>query len=74
MSSFKLEPHWKPEHTRTFLDLKVTITSRPVLHVPKYDRSHFVITTDGCIEGFAAVLSQQAKTQTPTGRWVENLH
>jgi hypothetical protein len=74
MSSFKLEPHWKPEHTRAFLDLKVAITSRPVLHAPKYDRSHFIITIDGCIEGFTAVLSQWVKTQTPMGRWVENLH
>jgi hypothetical protein len=74
MSSFKLEPHWKQEHTKAFLDLKITITSRLVLHAPKYNGLHFVITTNGCIEGFAAVLSQQARTQMQTGRWVENLH
>ncbi|KIK32872.1 hypothetical protein CY34DRAFT_100621, partial [Suillus luteus UH-Slu-Lm8-n1] len=68
MSGFQLSSLWKQEHTKAFLDLKTAITSRPVLQAPKYDGSHFVITTDGCAEGFAAVLSQKIKTQTPTGK------
>lgn len=55
MSSFKLSTIWTQEHTKAFLDLKTAITSRPVLQAPRYDGSHFVITSDGCIEGFAAV-------------------
>jgi len=26
---------------------------------PKYDRSHFIVTTDGCKDGFARVLAQR---------------
>jgi hypothetical protein len=74
MSNFKLSNIWKQEHTKAFLDLKTAITSRPVLQAPRYDGSHFIVTSDGCIEGFAAVLSQRVKMQTPTGRWVERLH
>ncbi|KIK31589.1 hypothetical protein CY34DRAFT_103081 [Suillus luteus UH-Slu-Lm8-n1] len=74
MSDFKLEPHWTPEHTKVFLDLKAAITSRPVLQVPRYDGSHFIVTTDGCIDGFAAVLSQKIRTLMPTGKWVEHAH
>lgn len=59
---------------RAFLDLKVAVTSRPVVLGPRYDGSPFVLTTDGCAEGFAAVLSQKVRTQTPEGRWVEKLH
>jgi hypothetical protein len=74
MSGFQLDALWTQEHTNTFLDLKTVITSRPVLQAPKYDGSHFVITTDGCVEGFAAVLLQRIRTQTPAGKWVECLH
>ncbi|KAG2752851.1 hypothetical protein P692DRAFT_20677524, partial [Suillus brevipes Sb2] len=74
MSSYKLAAHWKAEHTCTFLHLKTAVTSRPVVQGPRYDGSPFVLTTDGCAEGFAAVLSQKVRTQTPEGRWVEKLH
>lgn len=74
MSNFKLGAIWTQEHTNAFLDLKTAITSRPVLQAPRYDGSHFVVTSDGCLEGFAAVLSQRVRTQTPTGRWVERMH
>jgi hypothetical protein len=74
MSNFKLSTIWTQEHTKAFLDLKMAITSRPVLQAPRYDGSHFIVTSDGCIEGFSAVLSQRIKMQTPMGRWVEHLH
>jgi hypothetical protein len=74
MSSYKLAAHWKAEHTRTFLNLKTAVTSRPVVQGPQYDGSPFILTTDGCAEGFAAVLSQKVRTQTSEGRWVERLH
>jgi hypothetical protein len=74
MSNFKLGAIWTQEHTKAFLDLKTAITSRPVLQAPRYDGSHFVITSDGCIEGFAAVLAQRIRMQTPAGKWTERLH
>lgn len=74
MSDFKLARHWTQAHTNAFLDLKIAITSRPVIQAPRYDGSPFVITSDGCAEGFAAVLSQRVRTQTPNGKWIEKLH
>jgi hypothetical protein len=74
MSNFKLGAIWTQEHTKAFLDLKTAIMSRPVLQAPRYNGSHFVITSDGCIEGFAAVLVQRMRTQTPAGKWMEHLH
>jgi hypothetical protein len=65
---------WTQEHTNTFLDLKTAITSRPVLQALRYDGSHFIITSDGCLEGFTAVLSKRLKTQTPAGKCVEWMH
>ncbi|KAG2059287.1 hypothetical protein BDR06DRAFT_852957, partial [Suillus hirtellus] len=70
----QLDQYWTEEHTNTFLDLKAAITARPVLQAPRYDSSIFIVTSDGCIEGFAAVLSQRVKVQTPTGKWVECIH
>jgi hypothetical protein len=74
MSNFKLSTVWTQEHTKVFLDLKTAITSRPVLQAPRYDGSHFVVTSDRCIEGFAAVLAQRIRMQTTTGKWIEHLH
>jgi hypothetical protein len=58
MTDFQLDQYWTREHTDTFLDLKAAITARPVLQAPRYDGSIFIVTSDGCIEGFVAVLSQ----------------
>ncbi|KAG2743046.1 hypothetical protein P692DRAFT_201664038, partial [Suillus brevipes Sb2] len=57
----KLKERWKQEHTKAFLDLKTTLVSRPVPQAPKYDGSPFVVTSDGCQEGLAAVLSQKVR-------------
>ncbi|KAE9389100.1 hypothetical protein BT96DRAFT_835405 [Gymnopus androsaceus JB14] len=57
MESYKLEDKWKAKHTRSFLALKQALVSEPVLKSPLWDGTHFVITTDGCKEGFAAVLA-----------------
>ena len=58
MSTFKLQDIWTPEHTAAFLNLKIALTSRPVLQAPKYNGLPFIITTDGCQEGLGAVLTQ----------------
>ena len=46
----------------------------PVLKGPKWDGTPFVVTTDGCKEGFAGVLAQCFKTTLPSGCTVEKLH
>ncbi|KAG2068841.1 hypothetical protein BDR04DRAFT_1023538, partial [Suillus decipiens] len=50
---------WGSEHNKAFLDLKTSLVSRPILQAPHYDSSPFVVTSDGCQEGLAAVLSQR---------------
>ena len=69
--SHKLENQWSWEHDKAFVVLKMALTSAPVLKGPKYNGTSFIVTTDGCKDGFASVLSQQfewtsskLKTQT----------
>ncbi|KIK32383.1 hypothetical protein CY34DRAFT_101614 [Suillus luteus UH-Slu-Lm8-n1] len=68
MSSFKVVPYWKIEHTCAFLGLKTAITSRPVVQGPRYNGSPFVLISDGCAEEFTGVLSQKVRMQTPQGQ------
>jgi hypothetical protein len=74
MSAHKLEPVWTAQHTKTFIQLKAVITTEPVLCGPRWDGTPFIVTTDGCKEGFAGVLAQRFKTTLPSGRTVEKLH
>jgi hypothetical protein len=53
-----LTDQWTPAHNKAFIVLKVALSSAPVVKSPKYDGSHFIVTTDGCKDGFAGVLSQ----------------
>ncbi|KAG2058759.1 hypothetical protein BDR06DRAFT_843604, partial [Suillus hirtellus] len=64
----KLKKRWKAEHTIAFLDLKAALVSRPILQAPRYDGSNFVVTSDRCQEGLAAVLSQHVRKQKPLGK------
>jgi hypothetical protein len=73
LREFKLEERWTAAHTGAFLDLKAALVSRPILQAPKYDGLNFVVMSDGCQEGFAAVLSQRVWQQKPSGKWVECL-
>ncbi|KAG2101610.1 uncharacterized protein F5147DRAFT_553905, partial [Suillus discolor] len=64
----KLNERWTEVHTAAFLDLKAALVARPILQAPKYDGSNFIVTSDGCQEGFAAVLSQHVRLQKPSGK------
>ncbi|CEL53469.1 Retrovirus-related Pol polyprotein from transposon opus OS=Drosophila melanogaster GN=pol PE=4 SV=1 [Rhizoctonia solani AG-1 IB] len=43
---------------KAFAELKIALTSNPVLKAPVYDGRPFIITTDGSKVGFGAVVSQ----------------
>jgi len=58
LRDFKLIERWEAKHTAAFLDLKAALVSRPILQAPRYDGSNFIVMSDGCQEGFTAVLSQ----------------
>jgi transposase InsO family protein len=74
MKRFKLENRWTDTHTRAFLELKRMLTSEPVLRGPKFDGSPFIVTTDGCKEGFAGVLAQDFETVLSSGKTVCRRH
>ncbi|KAG2057632.1 hypothetical protein BDR06DRAFT_844192, partial [Suillus hirtellus] len=68
LRNHKLDNQWNQEHTKVFLDLKAALVTHPILQAPKYDGSPFVVTSDGCQEGLAVVLSQRTHIQRPSGK------
>ena len=74
MKAYKLQPYWKEEHTVTFVKLKAQLVSEPVLTAPRFDGTHFIVTTDPCKDAFAGVLSQKIKSTLPGGKEVTWLH
>ena len=74
MRGAKLEGLWGRKHTEAFLNLKKALTSEPVLRCPQWDGTPFIVTTDGCQDGFGAVLTQRFSTVLENGRTVSRLH
>ncbi|KZT63757.1 hypothetical protein DAEQUDRAFT_673492 [Daedalea quercina L-15889] len=58
LQNWKLAEHWGRKHTEAFIKLKKALTSEPVLQRPLWDGTPFIITMDGCQDGFGAVLLQ----------------
>jgi RNase H-like domain found in reverse transcriptase len=67
MGAYNLENRWTETHTKAFLDLKIVITSEPILWGPRWDGTPFVVMTDGCKDGFAGVLAQRFPYMKPNG-------
>ncbi len=57
MQDHALADRWHQRHTKAFIDLKKVLTSEPVLRCPRWDGTPFIVTSDGCKEGFGAVLT-----------------
>lgn len=74
MKAYKLNDVWTPEHMETFMTLKSQLIFEPVLSAPHYDRTPFILTTDGCTDAFADVLSQRITFIFPGGKVVLRLH
>ena len=74
MKGTNLEGSWGRKHTEAFLNLKKALTSEPVLRCPQWDGTPFIVTTDGCQDGFGAVLTQRFSTVLENGRTVSKLH
>ena len=70
----KLEHIWTTAHKNAFLGLKIALTSDPVLKAPRFDGTPFIVTSDGCQEGFGAMLAQRFVETRPGGKTVEKLH
>jgi hypothetical protein len=68
MRAFKLEPVWREEHSKCFIELKRMLLSELVLRAPRYEevKEHpLIVTTDGSKDAFAGVLSQRMRTVIP---------
>jgi hypothetical protein len=74
MRAFKLKELWTIEQAKTFLALKARLISELVLSAPKYDGTHFILTTDGCKDAFSGVLSRKIKSTLPSEKVVTCLH
>ncbi|TFY79119.1 hypothetical protein EWM64_g4891 [Hericium alpestre] len=74
MQGYTLADRWSPKHTQAFLALKAALTREPVLRGPRWDGTPFIVTSDGCKDGFAAVLTQQFDTMLPNSKVVRKLH
>ena len=69
-----LDAYWTPKHTKAFTQLKKVLTSEPVLRAPKFDGTPFILTTDGCKDGFGAVLSQRHTSVLSNGETITRIH
>lgn len=74
MQDHTLSERWHQRHTKAFIDLKKVLTSEPVLRCPRWDGTPFIVTSDGCKEGFGAVLTQRFNTTLSDGKIVSRLH
>ena len=62
-----LQEQWMSAHDKAIVILKIVLTSAPIVKGPKYDGSSFVVTTDGCTDGFVGILSQHFKWEDKQG-------
>ena len=69
-----LDSIWTNAHKNAFLGLKIALTSNPVLKAPLFDGTPFIVTSDGCQEGFGAMLAQRFVETRPGGKTVKKLH
>ncbi|KAG2743021.1 hypothetical protein P692DRAFT_20686799, partial [Suillus brevipes Sb2] len=69
-----LKPHWGPRHTEAFIELEKILVAEPVLKGPRFDGTPFIVTTDGCQDGFGAVLAQKNMSTLPSGKVVTAMH
>ncbi|KAA1477544.1 hypothetical protein DENSPDRAFT_754495, partial [Dentipellis sp. KUC8613] len=74
MQAYSLAAHWMQKHTKAFLDLKTALTLELVLRGPKWDGMPFIVTTNGCQEGFAGILAQRFTSTAPSGKAITKRH
>lgn len=74
LNKVKLANIWSQPHRDVFVSLKVALTSSPVLQAPRFDNTLFIVTSDGCKEGFGAMLAQRLTETRPGGKVVTKLH
>ena len=56
------------------MKLKIVLTTDPVLKAPHFDGTPFIVTSDGCKEGFGAMLAQRSMEVKQGGKVVTKLY
>jgi hypothetical protein len=74
MKAYKLTDIWTKEHSEMFIKLKSLLISEPVLRLPHFNGTPFILTTDGSKDAFAGVLSQKTTMMLAGGKKVMRLH
>jgi hypothetical protein len=74
LSRVKLTNIWNQRHSTAFLGLKTALTSDPILKAPHFDGTPFIVTSDGCKDGFGGMLTQRFKETHTGGKVIEKLH
>jgi RNase H-like domain found in reverse transcriptase len=74
LRNVKLADRWLATHEKAFLGLKQALTTHPVLKAPRFDGTPFIVTSDGCKDGFGAVLAQKSIETLPNGKVASKLH
>ncbi|KAG2059593.1 hypothetical protein BDR06DRAFT_873825, partial [Suillus hirtellus] len=69
-----LAQFWEQRHMQAFLQLKQILVSEPILKAPKFNGTPFIVMSDGCKDGFSAVLSQCFMMQLPSGDTIVRAH
>ncbi|THH13172.1 hypothetical protein EW146_g7017 [Bondarzewia mesenterica] len=65
---------WRRIMRGSHLDNSAALTREPVLRGPKFDGTPFIVTTDGCKEGFGGVLAQRFTSTLPGGKAITRVH
>ena len=74
LQRIKLPNVWGSAQQTAFLNLKKALTSEPVLKAPHFDGTPFIVTSDGCQEGFGGMLAQRFEETRPGGKTIRKLH
>ena len=53
----KVEFRWTKDCEKEFIDIKSCLAAQPVMAFPDFNKK-FILTTDACVEGYGAILSQ----------------
>jgi len=69
-----LQEQWTSAHDKAFIILKIALTRAPMVKGPKYDGSLFIVTTDGCKDGFVGILSQRFDWEDKWGATHTQIH
>ena len=70
----KLPNLWTPTHQSAFTAIKITLTSDPVLKALHLGGTPFIVMSDGCKEGFGAMLAKMFTETRKGGKTVTKLH